>query len=229
MKTINDLPLSTLTVDTATQAYLLISGIGARVDYSDRISFPILQQFLTDALSARIDALAATVAAIPTTDTSTLTSDETLRLVPSGAITMWSGSSTTIPTGWLVCDGSNSTPDLRGRFVLGSDTLHVPGFVGGNTTGVSPIVVANGGAATISVTATTDSAVTGITVDAPLRGQVAGGGSGTAVNSTTIADPGHVHTLTGTGTTPDHTHTTSAVSADQLLPPYYALCYIMKS
>jgi microcystin-dependent protein len=35
-----------------------------------------------------------------------------------GIIVMWSG--TNIPTGWVLCDGSNNTPDLRGRFVLGS-------------------------------------------------------------------------------------------------------------
>jgi microcystin-dependent protein len=31
---------------------------------------------------------------------------------------MWSGS--TVPAGWALCDGANSTPDLRGRFILGS-------------------------------------------------------------------------------------------------------------
>jgi microcystin-dependent protein len=40
--------------------------------------------------------------------------------VPKGAILMWSG--TTAPTGWSLCDGTNGTPDLRGRFVLGSGT-----------------------------------------------------------------------------------------------------------
>ena len=39
--------------------------------------------------------------------------------VPSGAILMWSGSSDLIPDGWLLCDGTNGTPDLRNRFVVG--------------------------------------------------------------------------------------------------------------
>ena len=38
----------------------------------------------------------------------------------AGMIMLWSGSSATIPTGWLLCDGSNSTPDLRNRFVVGA-------------------------------------------------------------------------------------------------------------
>jgi microcystin-dependent protein len=39
-------------------------------------------------------------------------------VVPIGGIIMWSG--TTVPTNWALCDGSNSTPDLRGRFVIGA-------------------------------------------------------------------------------------------------------------
>lgn len=38
--------------------------------------------------------------------------------IPIGGIIMWSG--TKIPPGWRLCDGSNGTPDLRGRFVLSS-------------------------------------------------------------------------------------------------------------
>ena len=36
--------------------------------------------------------------------------------VPAGTIVMWHGS--TIPTGWAECNGSNGTPDLRGRFIV---------------------------------------------------------------------------------------------------------------
>lgn len=39
--------------------------------------------------------------------------------IPRGTVVMFSGS--IIPDGWLICDGTNSTPDLRGRFVLGGD------------------------------------------------------------------------------------------------------------
>ena len=43
-----------------------------------------------------------------------------LYLVPGGFIGMWSGSAETIPTGWALCDGTNGTPDLTERFILGS-------------------------------------------------------------------------------------------------------------
>ena len=38
---------------------------------------------------------------------------------PDGIIMLWSGSPTNVPEGWLLCDSSNNTPDLRGRFIVG--------------------------------------------------------------------------------------------------------------
>ena len=36
---------------------------------------------------------------------------------PPGIIAMYSGLRTGIPSGWVICDGNNGTPDLRGRFI----------------------------------------------------------------------------------------------------------------
>ena len=41
--------------------------------------------------------------------------------VPSGGIIMWSGSIANIPTGYVLCDGNNSTPDLTDKFIIGAD------------------------------------------------------------------------------------------------------------
>lgn len=40
--------------------------------------------------------------------------------LPKGIITMWSGSIAAIPSGWVLCDGTNGTPDLRDRFIVGA-------------------------------------------------------------------------------------------------------------
>jgi microcystin-dependent protein len=42
-------------------------------------------------------------------------------LVPSGSIIAFKGTGN-VPSGWLLCDGKNDTPDLRGRFILGHVT-----------------------------------------------------------------------------------------------------------
>jgi hypothetical protein len=43
--------------------------------------------------------------------------------VPQNIIAMWSGSVSQIPIGWYLCDGNNSTPDLRGRFIVGASSF----------------------------------------------------------------------------------------------------------
>ena len=50
--------------------------------------------------------------------------------VPPGVICMWSGDG--VPEGWWLCDGENSTPDLRGRFIMGLEpTVSTVGDTGG--------------------------------------------------------------------------------------------------
>ena len=58
-------------------------------------------------------------------------------LLPTGVVCMWSGAITSIPTGWYLCDGQNSTPDLRGKFVIGAGATaaSVTGKAGASVTG----------------------------------------------------------------------------------------------
>jgi len=51
--------------------------------------------------------------------------------VPTGLISMWSGSVAAIPGGWQLCDGTNGTPDLRDRFIVGAGSSYAPGNTGG--------------------------------------------------------------------------------------------------
>ena len=54
-------------------------------------------------------------------------------LFVTGMIIMWNSTVASIPTGWVLCDGNNSTPDLRNRFVVGAGTggNYSPGDTGG--------------------------------------------------------------------------------------------------
>ena len=54
--------------------------------------------------------------------------------VPSGVIAMWSGTNANIPTGWALCDGNNSTPDLTDRFILGRAAATNTNSTGGANT-----------------------------------------------------------------------------------------------
>lgn len=47
-----------------------------------------------------------------------------------GMVVMWSGSVDKIPSGWALCNGSNGTPDLRGRFIIGAGGSYNPGNTG---------------------------------------------------------------------------------------------------
>jgi hypothetical protein len=62
---------------------------------------------------------------------------------PRGMILMWSGSVTEIPRGWALCDGTNGTPDLRGKFVLGANA------------GTGQALGSSGGASSQSLSGTT--------------------------------------------------------------------------
>ena len=131
--------------------------------------------------------------------------DESL---PAGAIIMWSGALSSIPANWQLCDGTNGTPDLRGRFIMGVSTGENPGATGGSSTHTHPL-----GSHThpISITSTQ--------------------GSQSHWNGWQNGDGGwfwgqgndHTHNVIGTtGQTGGDTGSTSS------LPPYYKLAYIMK-
>ncbi len=51
--------------------------------------------------------------------------------IPAGGIIIWSGAADAVPPGWALCDGTNNTPDLRDRFVLGGGGSRAVGSTGG--------------------------------------------------------------------------------------------------
>lgn len=54
--------------------------------------------------------------------------------MPKGSIVAWYNSSGTVPTGWAICDGTNGTPDLRGRFLRGASSAAEVGRAEGSET-----------------------------------------------------------------------------------------------
>ena len=67
----------------------------------------------------------------PTADTDAATKGFVNSVVPKGTIVLWSGTIATIPNGWVLCDGTNGTPDLRNRFVVGAGDEYSVGDKGG--------------------------------------------------------------------------------------------------
>ena len=59
--------------------------------------------------------------------------------IPKGGIIMWSGAVNQIPSGWVLCDGTNGTPDLRDRFVVGAGGGYSLGQIGGEAAHVLTI------------------------------------------------------------------------------------------
>lgn len=133
----------------------------------------------------------------------------------AGMIMLWSGSSATIPSGWVLCDGTNSTPDLRNRFVVGATSTYAVGATGGSA---DAIVVSH------THTATVTDPGHNHTYDKSGSIGVSGGSNGVASLSFSS-----VNTSTAsTGITVSNS-TTGSSGTNANLPPYYALCYIMKT
>jgi len=144
----------------------------------------------------------------------------------AGMIMLWSGSSATIPTGWVLCDGTNSTPDLRNRFVVGATSTYAVGATGGSA---NAIVVSHTHTATSTVTDPQHNH----TPQTLGSAQAGSDNGGAPVDASTGYGTGRTSSVTSsssTGITVATSISTEGSSGTNAnLPPYYALCYIMKS
>ena len=64
-----------------------------------------------------------------TNDTNYITAAQVPTSFVTGMILMYTG--TTAPTGWALCDGTNGTPDLRNRFIVGQGSTYSINSTGG--------------------------------------------------------------------------------------------------
>ena len=124
--------------------------------------------------------------------------------IPTGVIVMWSG--TTIPSGWALCDGTNSTPDLRNRFIVGANDASKTGI----TTQAGPGF----------------STSTGIADDTYEPGDI----GGETAHQLTRDEVNKAAWNSGTsGNLVMSYNTFGAPDYHENRPPYYALAFIMKT
>ncbi len=171
--------------------------------------------------STTIDATALT-GNLPAIDGSSLTG---IAGIPSGVIAMWSGAISAIPTGWVICDGTNSTPNLTDRFVIHADAdsggTNDVGDTGGSHTATPLGSVGTSGAHTLSTSEMPSHTHTHTYYNTLACGSGGGiGWSGTTTVSTGSTGGGGSHT---------HTGGTFTGSSTTVTPKYYALAYIMKT
>ena len=177
--------------------------------------------------------------------------------LPSGIIAMWSGVADAIPSGCLLCDGSNNTPDLRNRFIVGAGSSYSVGNTGGSdsvtlTTAQMPshnhghsLSAASGGSHThdnsfsISMhglNIKTRGHGSGTSYTSVATGGAAGSPTsvGKTVANLTVSGSGSLSGYIYSGGSHSHSISGSISSAGsgtahENRPPYYALCFIMKN
>ena len=134
--------------------------------------------------------------------TSLNTQVDLIPVLPIGIIMIWSGSEDAIPNGWSLCNGSNGTPDLTDKFILGAGAKYGVGSLGGEET----------------VILTVDhlpSHSHEFTRHKATSEETGNGDSGYGASNKTLDMI---------------TTSTASVGGDKAhnnMPPYYALCYIM--
>ena len=119
----------------------------------------------------------------------------------TGMIILWYGNTGNIPTGFVLCDGNNSTPDLRDRFIVGAGSAYSPGDTGG--------------ANSVTLTVNQIPAHTHTYID-----QYVAINNGYRPWPASNNDCGARNVDSGS---------TGGGQSHENRPPYYALCYIMKT
>lgn len=178
------------------------------------------------------------------------------QVFPPGIIMLWAGSVGSIPSGWALCNGSNGTPDLRNRFVVGAGQTYAVGATGGAASVTSGAGGSHnhGGATSSHVLTVGQMPHHGHTVSDPTHGHSGGGRqltyypfgtSGDGLLEASLLSAGYIVgsdasvsnaasgvTVQNAGNDEGHSHTIPSqgdhTHTVATLPPYYALAYIMR-
>jgi microcystin-dependent protein len=120
----------------------------------------------------------------------------------AGMILLWSGTIATIPSGWALCNGSNGTPDLRDRFIVGAGSTYAVNATGGSATTTLSTANLPSHNHTQSASGSTD------TVNLDHTHSVSGTtgtGGGSHTHTASVTDSGHSHVYPGTSTNYNNT------------------------
>ena len=149
----------------------------------------------------------------------------------SGMILLWSGSTGSIPSGFVLCNGSNSTPDLRDRFVVGAGNSYAVGNTGGNNTATDTVNISGSDTVNVSVSGSgTTGNEFGNFGNTNLYAYNGLGMMYQNLNNFYWGTTTHAHgfNFSGSGSDTVNIAGSDTVSVDTR-SPYYALCYIMKT
>jgi hypothetical protein len=183
---------------------------------------------ISSAIASKADVSSPTLLGTPTAPTATAGSNTTqiantsfiqaalAVLLPTGIVCMWSGAISSIPSGWYLCDGNNSTPDLRGKFIIGAGNTaaSVTGKAGASVTGsvsgttLTVTAVASGGVISVGDVVSHASILQTATITGLGTGT---GGTGTYTLTYTGSTSAFTGSISGT------TLTVTAVSAGTLI------------
>ena len=142
--------------------------------------------------------------------------------IPVGGIIMWSGTIANIPTGWALCNGSNSTPDLRNRFIVGAHS----GAGNGTSATTGPTFSVTTGA--LSADYTPGNAGGETAHQLTIAELASHNHSGKLVNSSEKSGTGG-QTAAAISQPTTNTSSTGGDNYHENRPPYYALAFIMRT
>ena len=143
--------------------------------------------------------------------------------IPSGLIAMWSGSIGSVPSGWYLCDGSNGTPNLTDRFIIGAGSSYAVNATGGAT---SVTLTTNNMPAHTHTATVTDPGHTHTLSPSNILGISSGSGSYFGTGNNGISGISVNSTTTGISVA---NATAGSGTSFSILPTYYALAFIQKS